>query len=74
MLRNIQKKEVHIQWQYKVFSHFYHFRIKKKLEMDDLLKTIENLQIDPYSQLGFLIGIAVVILTLSKPNTFDLIY
>ncbi len=39
---------------------------KKLIEMDDFLKTVENLQIDPKSHQGLLIGIAVVILSISE--------
>lgn len=42
--------------------------------MDDFLKTVENLQIDPKSHLGLLIGIAVVILSISEYWIFQIIH
>jgi len=42
--------------------------------MDDFLKTVENLQVDPKSHLGLLIGIAVVILSISEYWIFQIIH
>ncbi len=42
--------------------------------MDDFLKTVENLQIDPKSHLGLLIGIAVIILSISEYWIFHLLF
>ena len=39
--------------------------------MDVFLKSVENLEIDPTSQLGLLIGIAVVILSISESRNFQ---